>query len=744
MKKYTKYIVIVCCLFSIAFTAELDRYESKELNAAQALIERRIPGYSDQFILKKIDKKDGKDVFKVDQKNNQIRLRGNSGIMIATALNHYLKNTCNAHLSWCGDQLSLPEKLPLPEKKYKQVIQQKYRAHFNYCTFSYSAPWWDWERWQREIDFLAMNGVNLALSVVGTEKVWYNTLLKNGFSDQEARSFLVGPAYFAWQWMTNIQSHGGPLPKSWLDKRAKLGKKIMDRMVKLGMQPIQQGFSGYVPRKMQEKFPEAKMNKEDSWVGFEGTMQLDPMDPLFLKLGHDFLQEQKKLFGAHGYYACDPFHEGHPPKDSKQYLNNIGKKISSLYNDFDASYTWVMQAWSIRENIVKAVDKDKLLILDLDGSNHKKTDYFWGYDFITGNIHNFGGRTSLHGDLSSLAENQYMKISKNHDNVVGTGLFMEGIRQNPIYYDLAFEVNISDKEIDLDSWLDQYALRRYGNRSKSAEKAVHLLHETAYQRGTNGVEKSSMISARPALNVKSSGPSFGDDNFNIPYDNTKLLRAFELLLQDSQKLKTSEGYRYDVVDILREVLSNYAADLQPKVGKAFRQKNEKNFKIYSSKFLELLLDVDRLLRTRSEFSFEKWIKNARSWGNTEAEKKLYDYNASMLKTIWGPEQKPLLFDYAWSEWSGLIKQYYYMRWKSFFDMLSIRLKSNTTYSEKNAPSVLSQKAFRANDFYDNLADKELEWIKNIKKFPAQKDEDEIKVAKELYNKYKQQIISSSD
>lgn len=88
----------------------------------------------------------------------------------------------------------------------------------NYCTVSYSAAWWDWERWQRELDFMAMNSINMPLSVVGLEAVWYNTLLKHKFTDEEARQFLAGPGHFAWQWMQNLQSYGGPLPKSWIDK----------------------------------------------------------------------------------------------------------------------------------------------------------------------------------------------------------------------------------------------------------------------------------------------------------------------------------------------------------------------------------------------------------------------------------------------------------------------------------------------------------------------------------------------
>lgn len=38
-----------------------------------------------------------------------------------------------------------------------------------------------------------MNAINMPLSVVGLEGVWYNTLLRFGFTDEEARSFLTGP-----------------------------------------------------------------------------------------------------------------------------------------------------------------------------------------------------------------------------------------------------------------------------------------------------------------------------------------------------------------------------------------------------------------------------------------------------------------------------------------------------------------------------------------------------------------------
>ena len=48
----------------------------------------------------------------------------------------------------------------------------------NYCTVSYTAAWWNWERWQQELDYMAMNAINMPLFSVGLDGVWYNTLLR--------------------------------------------------------------------------------------------------------------------------------------------------------------------------------------------------------------------------------------------------------------------------------------------------------------------------------------------------------------------------------------------------------------------------------------------------------------------------------------------------------------------------------------------------------------------------------------
>ena len=523
-----------------------------------------------------------------------------------------------------------------------------------------------------------------------------------------------------------------PLPKSVIDRHAALGKKIIARQLELGMQPIQQGFSGYVPRELKDKYPTANINQQRSWCGFKGAAQLDPTDSLFTRMGRVFLEEQARLFGAHGVYAADPFHESAPPVDTPEYLKAVGETIHRLFREFDPQSTWAMQSWSLREAIVKAVPKEALLILDLRGSSTSKAE-FWGYPTVVGNLHNFGGRINMHGDLALLASNQYSKAKRLNPAVCGSGLFMEAIEQNPVYYELAFEMPCHPDSIDLRAWLKQYATRRYGAFSPATQKAWMLLLEGPYRQGTNGTEKSSIVAARPALDVKKSGPNAG---LEIPYDPALIIRAQSLLLEDADKLSASRPYRFDLVDVQRQMMTNLGQLIHRKAAEAFRSKDREAFTLHSGRFLGMLADMDTLLRTRSEYSFDRWLTEARSWGETEEEKNQMERDATSLVTIWGADGDPRIFDYSWREWAGLINGYYLPRWQKFYTMLQQHLDEGTSYEEAGLPQIYGREAFRANDFYHTLAEWELSYVDTYGKarIPATEG-DEVDIVKRLFKKY---------
>lgn len=702
---------------------------------AKGVIGRITPGLTDRFRLQRLPADGGSDVFEIESIGDHIVLRGSNGVALASAFHRYLKETCKCHVSWCGDQLNLPDPLPQVPAPVRVTCLHRHRVYFNYCTISYTASWWDWARWEREIDLMALNGINMPLAPVGLEAVWYHALLKIGFTDLEARTFLVGPCYSAWQWMTNIEGQGGPLPREWIDSRIALGRMILQRQRALGMTPIQQGFTGFVPRLFKTKFPGAALSTERPWCGFEGTCQLDPLDPLFRMFGRIFLETQTELFGTSHLYAVDPFHEGKPPVEGDDYQEKVGKEIWNLLQEVDPEATGVMQAWSIRKPIATQFPKDRLVVLDLAGQR----DDFWGYDFVKGQLHNFGGRINLHGDLRAVATNPFAKAAASHKHCVGMGLFMEGIEQNPVFYDMVFDMIWRDKPVKPDTWLHAYAERRYGGESENARKAWRILLAGPYKSGTNGVEASSIFAARPALKPLKSGPNAG---FEMPYRPKELIRAWRLLLRAADDLGDSDAYRFDLMDTGRQVLSNLGQQLVREAARAFAERNAEAFKKRSGRYLELLADVDRLLATRNEYSFDRWIRSARAWGQTGKLRSYYEWNASMLVTLWGPVEDPRIFDYAWREWAGLIRLYYLPRWQMFYSHLASLLARGETYSDPEE-LVYGRHALRSNDFYASLADWEQGWIRQTHTVLEQPVGDTVAIACELEQKYRKELAGST-
>jgi len=74
----------------------------------------------------------------------------------------------------------------------------RFRYYQNVCTFSYSSVWWNWTRWQREIDWMALNSINLPLALTGQEAIWQRVYHKIGLTQHELDTFFGGPAFLAW------------------------------------------------------------------------------------------------------------------------------------------------------------------------------------------------------------------------------------------------------------------------------------------------------------------------------------------------------------------------------------------------------------------------------------------------------------------------------------------------------------------------------------------------------------------
>ena len=56
--------------------------------------------------------------------------------------------------------------------------------------------WWDWERWQKEIDWMALHGINMPLAITGEEYTWYVVYKEMGFTDDDLKDFFLWPFLF--------------------------------------------------------------------------------------------------------------------------------------------------------------------------------------------------------------------------------------------------------------------------------------------------------------------------------------------------------------------------------------------------------------------------------------------------------------------------------------------------------------------------------------------------------------------
>lgn len=591
-------------------------------------LQRNIPDFKDSFTVK-FEERD-KDFFSITAQNGKIHVKANNYISAFHGIYCYLKEYCNVQLSWCANQEIHISSLVMFDGEFHKEIEQKYRVYMNYCTLDYSMCWWDFERWEKEIDFMAMNGINMPLAVVGTEAVWYETLLQFGFTKKEALDFISGPAFWAWQLMTNIEGYLPPENEKYVYERLELGRKILQRYLEFGMYPIQQGFSGHVPVLLRKKYPKAKILMQNGWCRYPKTAQLDPLDPLFFEFGTVYLNKMNELLGNHHFIACDPFHEGTPPKSSRAYLNDVGKAINRLYENFDSESVWVMQAWTMRKHIVKAVPKNRLLILDLNSEKTPQNDNCWGYPVVSGMLHDFGGKNSMQGKLKKHSENAYLKLKNGGANVVGSGMFMEGIEQNPVVYDLQFELLTTAQAIDLDKWLDKYILRRYGKFDKTLRKAWEILLETCYR--SDGYEENavgSVVASRPQMIPTQAGPCCKN---KLYYDTDKFEKAVELYLSVSEDFKESDGYQYDLCDLTRQAMSNRFYKEQIEFAGAYKKKNVSAVEEIAKKQLSLLADMDTLLSHRKEFCFSRWINDCHNLATDEKEKRYFDINARTLLT----------------------------------------------------------------------------------------------------------------
>nr|WP_222705673.1 alpha-N-acetylglucosaminidase TIM-barrel domain-containing protein [Collinsella sp. BA40] len=675
----------------------------KVVNEAGNLVERVLGAeWRDKFVFELRDQLDGKDVFEIaDAGDGRIKVRGNDGISLASGLNCYLRNFCKVDYNpLFGSQLDMPATLPSVGEGILKFTDYEYRYALNFCTYSYTMAFWNWDEYEPFLDWCAMNGVNLVLDIVGQEEVLRQTLLQYNYTNEEVQEYLSGPAYFAWFYMQNLYSVGGPLPDSWFEQRVELARRIHDRMQTYGIDPVIQGFGGQVPTDFQQKNPNSVAASSGSWSGFARPYMIKTYltdadraagkEDYFQKVGTTFYEAQERIFGkVSHFYAVDPFHEGGTVPQGFNIVD-IYRTVQQKMLDYDPQAVWVMQQWQwgIDENKLSGLaKKEQALVLDLQSDlrsqagpmENQHVPWVWNM------LHNFGGRMGMDGVPEVLAtkipqaynSNKYMR---------GIGITPEAIDNSPIVYELLFDMTWEQDPVDYRAWTRSYVERRYGGTDAKIQKAWDILLDTAYKHVDGEYYQGaseSIMNARPSDNKINAASTWGHSD--IDYDKKEFERAAQLFIESYDTYKDSEAFRYDFVDVMRQVLANAFQEYQPLAGDAYKQRNAERFELLANQMLKMLDAQDRMLSTSSDFMLGTWIENARTL-LTDADDwtaDLFELNARSLITTWGLEKNGSLIDYSNRQWSGLTGSYYKPRWEAWANARKKALKDGGSAQDLN-------------------------------------------------------------
>ncbi len=611
----------------------------------------------------------GQETFVLTSSDGKPCVKGSTLSALTTGLGWYLNHTAGVNLSWNNltTDLSAVE-FPLPQEETHSSAA-KYRYYLNYCTFSYSMSTWTWERWQQEIDYMALRGINMPLQIIGLEEVWRKLLMDDyGYSAKEANDFIGGPSFMAWFGMNNQQGWGGPNPDWWYERQAELGRKMTARMRELGIEPVLPGFAGMVPDNFQSKTGIAAVS-QGKWCGFTRPYILDATTKKFPEVAEKYYARLKEVMGESQYYSIDPFHEGGATPA------NVDQAYKNLYEAMDKATPgsqFVIQSWQWSGAQYKCLDnipKGKLLVLDLYSDGRPGWGNYKGHETVYCTIFNFGGRTGMFGRFNKIIDGYF--DARGTSSVVGIGAAPEAIEQTPVMYDLLFELPWHSTKPDAAQWMAGYASRRYHDESPEAAEAWELLRTSALdcQSQLQGPHEA-IVCSRPALTVNKVS-TWG--SAEIFYDRMLPVRAAYKLLDANLG---GENYGYDLADVARQALTDYSKSLLDGIRQADAAGDSELFARRRDAFLELILDLDKLLSTNSLLTLGHWTERARAMANEAAGTTAADAdwlelnNARTLITTWGPQAAAEgggLHDYSYREWGGMLRDFYYERWKTWFD-----------------------------------------------------------------------------
>ncbi|MFC4912325.1 alpha-N-acetylglucosaminidase [Actinomadura gamaensis] len=633
--------------------------------------------------------------YQVERRDDAVRISATTPSAMLTGFNAYLERVVGVSVSWNGDSLDrlVDARMPLPTRELHGEAVVRHRYAGNDTDDGYTGPYRDWQQWEREIDVLALHGINEVFLPVGAEAVYFDAFLEFGYTADELLCWIPQPGHQPWWLLQNLSGFPSAPSLQLVEKRAALGRRIADRLRELGMTPVFPGYFGTVPPGFAERNAGARVVPQPDWIGFTRPDWLDPTSPQFARVAQAFYASSERRFGASTAYKMDLLHEGGTagPVD----IAAATRAVQNALHADRPGATWVLLGWqeNPRKEILAAADRSTLFIVD--GLSDRRLDFdrdeIWlGTPYAFGSIWNFGGHTTIGANAGLWPDRFREWHSRPGSALDGIAVLPEASDNNPaafaFFTDLAWRDNKlasgsarrSERSgIDPQAWFSAWADRRYGAPDPNAARAWEVLATTAYGMPQDGWSEpqDGLFAATPSLTAASAAP-WSPRRFR--YDPEIFAHALPALLAVAPDLRASSAYRYDLADVARQVLTNRSRTLLPKLKAAYDRTDRPAFDRLAAEWTAHLDLLDEIAAANRQTMLGPWLADARRFATTADEGTSLERDARILLTVWGTRAgaEAGLADYANREWSGVISTYYAPRWKLFLDECSEAIAEN--------------------------------------------------------------------
>lgn len=663
---------------------------------------------------------DGKDKFSYTYAGNKLSIHASNGVAACRGFYDFVKANGAGICSWSANRFEVPTN---PTKTSQAEYTSPYRHHqyFNVVTYGYSTPYWDEARWDKEIAWMAMHGIDMPLMLIGSEAI-YRDVFKQLYNvtDAQLDEWEVGPAHLPWMRMGNLagKSFDGPLGENWHKRQRELAHHVLDEMRKLGMKPVVPAFGGFVPKAVADKIKQAGGQYSDTgwdWIptSYRNYRLTPTSDGKFKEIGKKFIElwdaEYEKSYGEFKYYLSDSFNEMTVPNDPTT-LTGYGDQIYSAIKEGSKNddAVWVTQGWEFIygsgkwtngstsdakfKALTKSVPNDKFMVISMSpeygGYNNKKWesyDNYAGKDWINTMLPNMGGKNFWTGKLQDYATTfpNTLWNSAGSANCRGWGMTMEGIEYNEMLYELIADMGWESKHTkDLNTWVTEYGKARYGNYTKQLQDLHTTLRNTVY---TSYIDHQNFGWQG---NNKSGGYY---QSGNIGTTNEKFFEGFETFFGEENiaALKASGELSAPMRADLMEFAAFYAAARVEKIcQRIISAKNMKDIEGANKliqKLEQVMLDMDYVLTGHPLYDEAKWEAKAVAMakGDKATEEK-YRKNARRIVSIWygSHNSHEPVNDYASRIYAGLIRDYYLPRLRAELNNLINGTNHNLREIEK--------------------------------------------------------------